>query len=135
MAATGDRVPCVYVEDGKVVNLDPADPIEGLLRRFLSPANAATGITHRSELTMDWSHGHNMSIVNGIGRIGFMKGGNSKALWKDEDMADHFTGQAVRFIKESKDGPFFLYFALHDIHVPRVPHPRFVGKTTMGSTR
>src|SRR5262249_15913252 len=27
---------------------------------------------------------------------------------------------------------FFLYFATHDIHVPRVPHPRFAGKTEMG---
>ncbi len=130
MAATGDRVPCVYVEDGKVVNLDPADPIEVSYKHPFP--GQKTGITHRSELTLDWSHGHNMSIVNGVGRIGFMKGG-TKALWKDEDMADHFTGQAVRFIKESKDQPFFLYFALHDIHVPRVPHPRFVGKTSMGS--
>ena len=27
MAATGDRVPCVYVENRRVVGLDPADPI------------------------------------------------------------------------------------------------------------
>jgi arylsulfatase A len=25
--ATNDRVPCVYVENSRVVNLDPADPI------------------------------------------------------------------------------------------------------------
>jgi arylsulfatase A-like enzyme len=129
MAATGDRVPCVYVEDGKVVNLDPVDPIEVSYKKPFP--GQKTGVTHRSELTMDWSHGHNMSIVNGIGRIGYMKGGTA-ALWKDEDMADHFAGQAVRFIRESKDRPFFLFFALHDPHVPRVPHPRFVGKTTMG---
>ena len=29
--------------------------------------------------------------------------------------------------------PFFLYFATHGIHVPRVPHPRFVGRTAMGA--
>jgi len=80
---------------------------------------------------MDWSHGHNNGVVNGIGRIGFMKGGRA-ALWKDEDMADQFTRHAVEFIKRSKDQPFFLYFATHDIHVPRVPNPRFVGQTTMG---
>jgi arylsulfatase A-like enzyme len=130
MAATGDRVPCVYVEDGKVVNLDPADPIEVSYKQPFP--GLPTGTTDRSTLKLDWSHGHNMAIVNGIGRIGFMKGG-SKALWKDEDMADHFTAQALRFIRESKEQPFFLYFALHDIHVPRVPHPRFVGKTSMGS--
>ena len=26
--ATGDRVPCVYVEDGRVVGYDPQDPIQ-----------------------------------------------------------------------------------------------------------
>lgn len=26
----------------------------------------------------------------------------------------------------------FLYYALHQPHVPRVPHPRFVGKSGMG---
>ena len=36
------------------------------------------------------------------------------------------------FIKQHRDKPFFLYFATHDIHVPRVPHPRFLGKTNMG---
>ena len=28
MAATNDRVPCVYVKDRNVVGLDPEDPIE-----------------------------------------------------------------------------------------------------------
>lgn len=129
MAATGDRVPCVYVQNGKVVNLDPADPIEVSYRKPFP--GLPTGVSHRSELKMDWSNGHNMAIVNGIGRIGYMKGG-TKTLWKDENMADDFAKQAVRFIRESKEQPFFLYYALHDIHVPRVPHPRFVGKTTMG---
>lgn len=130
MAATGDRVPCVYVEDGKVVNLDPADPI------FVSYRHAfpglPTGVSHRDDLKLDWQQEHNNAVVNGISRIGHMKGGAS-ALWKDEDMADHFTGRALDFIRRSKEQPFFLFFALHDIHVPRVPHPRFVGKTGMGS--
>jgi arylsulfatase A-like enzyme len=129
MAATGDRVPCVYVENGKVVNLDPADPIEVSYRHAFE--GEPTGTSHRKELRMDWSHGHNQAVVDGIGRIGYMKGGKA-ALWKDEEMADHFAGQALRFIRESKDQPFFLFYALHDIHVPRVPHPRFVGKTDMG---
>jgi arylsulfatase A-like enzyme len=129
MAATGDRVPCVYVADGKVVNLDPADPIEVSYQHHFE--GMPTGVSHREELKMDWSRGHNMAVVNGIGRIGYMRGGKS-ALWKDEDMADTFSAQAVKFIKESKDKPFFLFFAPHDVHVPRVPHPRFVGKTAMG---
>ena len=47
-------------------------------------------------------------------------------------MADTFTGKACPVSRTESARPFFLYFATHDIHVPRVPHPRFVGKTAMG---
>ena len=70
-----------------------------------------------------------MSIVNGISRIGYMKGGG-KALWKDENIADSITAHAVDFIKQHKDEPFFMYFATNDVHVPRFPHNRFRGKKT-----
>jgi arylsulfatase A-like enzyme len=70
-------------------------------------------------------------VVNGIGRIGYMKGGQA-ARWKDEDMAEVFTRQALGFIERERSRPFFLYFATHDVHVPRVPNSRFVGKTSMG---
>jgi arylsulfatase A-like enzyme len=129
MAATGDRVPCVYVENQWVVGLDPADPIRVDYREPFP--GEPTARTNREALKQDWSHGHNFGVVNGIGRIGYFTGGKA-ALWKDEDMADTFTQKALAFIQRSKDQPFFLYFATHDIHVPRVPHPRFVGKTTMG---
>ena len=80
---------------------------------------------------MNPSHGHDFTIVNGISRIGYMTGGKA-ARWVDEDIADTITGKAVSFIEKSKSGPFFLYFCTHDIHVPRVPHRRFVDKTPMG---
>ena len=35
-------------------------------------------------------------------------------------------------MEENKDGPFFLFFASHDLHVPRIPHERFQGKTDLG---
>jgi arylsulfatase A-like enzyme len=76
-----------------------------------------------------------MTIVNGISRIGWMTGGKA-ALWKDEDMADLFTSKAAAFIeqhvRQQRGTPFFLYFATHDLHVPRVPHPRFAGSSGMG---
>lgn len=72
-----------------------------------------------------------MSIVNGIGRIGYMKGGG-KALWKDENIADSITNHAIDFIKKNSNHPFFLYFATNDVHVPRFPHERFRGKSSMG---
>ena len=130
MAATGDRVPCVYIENHRIVGLLAEDPI------FINYKEAfpgePNGVQDRATLKMDWSVGHNQAVVNGIGRIGYMKGAKA-ALWKDENMADQFTRHAVAFIERSKDKPFFLYFATHDIHVPRVPHSRFVGQTTMGA--
>src|SRR5690606_3131246 len=53
------------------------------------------------------------------------------ALWEDESIADSITTHAVQFIEQNKSKPFFLYFGTNDIHVPRYPHPRFVGKTDM----
>lgn len=130
MAATGDRVPCVYVENERVVNLDPNDPIKVSYGGAFD--DEPTGAKNPELLKVHPSHGHNQAIVNGVSRIGHMKGGKA-ALWKDEDMADTFTQRAVSFLeKQTPNKPFFLYFATHDIHVPRVPHPRFAGKTPMG---
>ncbi len=129
MAATGDRVPCVYIENGEVVGLDPNDPIEV---SYTTPfPGEPTGKDNPELLTMPSSHGHNQALINGIGRIGYMKGGKS-ALWKDEEIADRITEKALEFIEAHQSEPFFLYFATNDIHVPRVPHPRFAGKSGMG---
>lgn len=129
MAATGDRVPCVYVENHRVVGLDTSDPIEVNYKKPFS--GEPTGETDRENLAMDWSHEHNDAIIHGIPRIGYMKGGKS-ALWQDEEMAKMFVRKAVDYIEREKAHPFFLYFASQDIHVPRVPNKDFVGKTTMG---
>jgi arylsulfatase A-like enzyme len=127
--ATGDRVPCVYIENRKVVGLDPADPITVNYKE--KTGNWPTGKENPELLKMHPSHGHDMTIVNGISRIGYMTGGRS-ALWIDENIADVITGKAVKFIEDNKDKHFFLYFATHDIHVPRVPNHRFTGKSGMG---
>ncbi|WP_190809450.1 arylsulfatase [Flagellimonas sp. S3867] len=129
MAATQDRVPTVYIENGGVVNLDPNDPIEIDYEKNFP--GEPTGMDNPEMLKMKWHHGHYNSIVNGISRIGFMKGGEA-AKWIDEDMADTFLVEAQRYIKENKDKPFFLYYALQQPHVPRTPHPRFVGSSGMG---
>ncbi len=129
LAATGDRVPCVYVEDEHIVNLDPKDPVFVDYEKNFE--GEPTGKLNPELLKMHPSHGHDNSIVNGISRIGFMKGGKS-ALWKDEEIAERITDKALAFIESSKDKPFFLYFATQDAHVPRVPGPRFVGKSGMG---
>jgi arylsulfatase A-like enzyme len=127
--ATGDRTPCVFVENHRVANFDPADPIE--INYDKKVGNEPTGAEHPDLLTTKPSHGHDNTIVGGISRIGYMAGGKA-ARWQDENIADVLTQHAVDFIKQNRDKPFFLYFATHDIHVPRVPHPRFRGATKMG---
>jgi arylsulfatase A-like enzyme len=131
--ATGDRTPCVYVENQRVVGLDPADPIKVNFNfKEENYPGEPDGRRDRAALKLDWDYGHHFAVVNGIGRIGYMTGGKT-ARWVDEDMADTLAGKGSAFIARNKDKPFFLYFATHDIHVPRVPHPRFVGKTAMGA--
>ncbi len=129
IAATNDRVPTVFVENGSVVGLDPNDPIE--INYDKNFEGEPTALTNPEMLKMHWAHGHNNSIVNGIPRIGYMKGGES-AKWVDEEMADYFVGKVKNFISENEDKPFFLYYGLHQPHVPRTPNRRFVGTTTMG---
>jgi len=129
MAATQDRVPTVYIENGRVVGLDPDDPIEvSYTKNF---PGEPTGKDHPEMLKMRWHHGHFNTVVNGISRIGFMKGGHS-ARWVDENMADTFLLKARNYILEHSGEPFFLYYALQQPHVPRTPHPRFVGSTDLG---
>jgi arylsulfatase A-like enzyme len=127
--ATVDRVPCVFVEGRRVVNADSSNPIEVSYARKIG--NDPTGAEHPELLKLKPSHGHDQTIVNGISRIGFMSGGQA-ARWKDEDIADVLTQRAVSFIESNKDKPFFLYFATHDVHVPRTPNARFVGTSGCG---
>ena len=130
--ATGDRVPCVYRrEPSRRRPRSGRSDSRSAIRAKVG--NEPTGAERPDLLTIKTTpgHGHDNTIVNGISRIGYMTGGKA-ARWHDEDMADTLTQQAVEFIKRNRDKPFFLYFATHDIHVPRVPHPRFRGATKMG---
>ena len=127
--ATGDRVPCVFVENGDVVGRDPADPIYVSFGKKIG--DEPTGRENPEMLKMKPSHGHDNTIINGISRIGFMTGGHA-ARWVDEEISTNITAKALDFIGKNKSNPFFLYFSTHDIHVPRVPNHRFVGKSGMG---
>lgn len=135
LPSTNDRVPCVYLENHRVVNYDPNDSI--FVGRKPEQVNRPgsteypDGLKNREAMTYyESTHGHENSVINGIGRIGYMSGGK-KALWNDETMADEFVKQATKYIKSNKDKPFFMYYSAQDIHVPRAPHPRFQGKTEL----
>lgn len=129
MAATADRVPSVFIENGRIVNLDPNDPIQVNYQEMVG--NEPTGISHPNLLRLQADEQHSGTIVNGISRIGFMSGGQ-RARFRDEDMADTYLNKAIGFINQNKDKPFFLYFAPNENHVPRVVHERFQGSTSLG---
>ncbi len=129
LPTTNDRVPQVYVHDHRVPNLDPSDPL-WVGSKKPAPEHP-TGLTHRDTLKMNWSHGHNSTIHNGISRIGFYTGGHA-ARFRDEDLADKWVEKSNEFIEQHQNEPFFLFFASHDIHVPRMPHERFQGATSLG---
>ena len=108
--ATGDRVPCIWVENHRVVGLDPSDPIK-----------------------LDYSVGRGAprSFINGIPRIGEQQGGKA-ALWKDDELSAVIAKKSGEFIEQHKGERFFLEVATHNIHVPRVPQPQFKGASQCG---
>jgi arylsulfatase A len=129
--ATSDRVPTIFIENDHVVGLEASDPIEVNYNQKVG--NEPTGKENPELLKLNASpnHGHNNTIVNGIGRIGFMSGGK-KARWTDEEIAHVFVDKAEAFIGQHQKEPFFLYFSLNDIHVPRMPSTQFKGKSGLG---
>ena len=129
MAATQDRVPTVYIKNGDVFNHDPNDPIEIDYKKNFSGEPTGEDSPHLLKMKADAQH--NRTIVNGIPRIGHMKGGQT-ARWVDEDMADVFLDEVKAYVQNKKEQPFFLYYGLQQPHVPRTPHQRFIGATTLG---
>ena len=129
--ATADRVPTVFLENHKIVALDPADPIQVDYKNKVG--NDPTGIENPELLKMKSSpgQGHNNTIVNGIGRIGYMSGGH-QARWTDEEMPLTFLSKAKDFIEVNQKNPFFLFYTLTEPHVPRMPSTMFKDKSGLG---
>jgi arylsulfatase A len=129
--ATADRVPTVFMENHKVIALDPSDPIEVNYKDKVG--NDPTGKEHPELLKLKSSpgQGHDNTIINGIGRIGYMTGGQ-KARWVDEEVSTTFLTKAKEYIEKNSSKPFFLYFTLTEPHVPRMPATMFRGKSGLG---
>lgn len=129
--ATADRVPTVFMENHKVVALDSSDPIEVSYKEKVG--YDPTGKEHPELLKLKSSpgQGHDQTIVNGIGRIGYMSGGKT-ARWTDEEMPLTFLQKAKDFIEHNQQHPFFLYYAFTEPHVPRMPSTIFKGKSGLG---
>lgn len=127
--ATNDRVPCIFIENRYVVGYDENDPI--VVSYTEKVGSEPTGKENPELLSLNYHYGHDGTIINGISRIGWMSGGKT-ALWDDETMAETILGKAVDFIVENKDAPFFLYYATHNAHEPRVPSAAYRGKSAAG---
>ena len=129
--ATADRVPTVFLENQLVLNMDPGDPIEVNYKTKIG--TDPTGKEHPELLKQkaDPQQGHDNTIVNGIGRIGFMTGGKL-ARWTDEELSFTFLEKAKAFIREHRQTPFFLTYNLTEPHAPRMPATMFKGKSKLG---
>ena len=129
--ATADRVPTVFIENGNVVGLDLKDPIKVSYKEKIG--DDPTGKEHPELLKMhtDPIQGHDQTIVNNIGRIGYMTGGKT-ARWTDEELSFTFLEKAKQFMEGNKNKPFFLYYASTEPHVPRMPATMFKGKSGLG---
>ena len=111
--ATNDRIPTMLVRNHRVEGLDPADPVSYTYDK--AEAEAA-GMS-------PWAAGRN--------RIGWSKGGKA-AWWKDTELADIHTRESIAFIERNRANRFFLYYAPHNVHAPKVPGPRFKGRSGLG---
>ena len=94
--ATSDRVPTIFIENENVVGLQASDPIEVDYKQ--KTGTEPTGLENPELLKLKASpnHGHNNTIVNGIGRIGYMSGGK-QARWTDEEVAHVFVDRMQIF--------------------------------------
>jgi arylsulfatase A len=99
--------PYVYVENYRVVGLQPDDPLE-------YGAKAET-----EEFPEKW----NIEI-----------GGGKKAhgLFKDRMIGATLVAKAVGWVRDHKNKPFFLYLATTNIHHPFTPAERFIGTSEAG---
>jgi arylsulfatase A-like enzyme len=129
--ATADRVPTVFIENHHVVGLDTEDPISVDYKQKIG--NEPTGKENPELLKLQATpnHGHNQTIVNGVGRIGFMTGGKT-ARWTDEEIPLTFLQKAKDFIDSNRSRSFFLFYALTEPHVPRMPSTIFKGTSRLG---
>ncbi len=128
--ATTDRVPTVFVENGRVPNIKTDDSIKVRYNKIIGCE--PTGLSHPQLLKQKADTQHSNTIINGISRIGYMTGGKT-ARWIDEEISYVLNERAKSFIRSNANNPFFLYYPFPNIHVPRTPNKQFIGSTVMGA--
>ena len=106
--------PFVYMENRRIVGLDPADPL--IYKRG--------GKTHGLEYPEKNAapRPHMASLIGGKA---------AHELYVDELIGEKLTQKALTWMNKQSQ-PFFLYYASHNIHHPFTPHPYFKGKSECG---
>lgn len=100
--------PFVWVEDRRVVGLDPADPLvyggtpptQSYPEKMLAPGMSGAKAAHD--------------------------------LYRDDQLGTSLTEKAVTWIRSHQDEPFFLFFSTPHVHHPFTPAKRFVGTSSCG---
>jgi arylsulfatase A-like enzyme len=127
--ATVDRVPCVFIDNHAVYNLNPKDPIQISYQHPFDDEPVAR--EHPELLKYPGDQQHSDALINGIGRIGYMSGGKA-ARWVDEEITDVLAARARQVIENRGEAPLFLLLGAHDPHKPHLPHARFEGESRAG---
>lgn len=100
--------PFVYVENHKVVGYTEDDPF----------------IYGQRSITKEVFEKNRLDDIGGADQ--------AHALYVDEEVGTHLTHKAIRWMKQQKNQPFFLYLATTNIHHPFTPAPQFLGTSQCG---
>jgi arylsulfatase A-like enzyme len=106
------QFPHVFIENHRVVGLKPEDPL-----RLIPDPRTSGRKSYRDRLKLTPAHKFS---------------GGKGALYDEENLAVQLTEKAVAWIETRTSEPFFLYFALRNVHAPLKPHPRFRGTSAIG---
>jgi arylsulfatase A-like enzyme len=109
LPTVSSHAPFVFVEDHRVLGLDPADPLV-FGGEPDTPRYPEKILTHQ--------------VMSGAKA--------AHALYRDEELGTLLTKKAVTWIRTHQARPFFLYFPTPQIHHPFTPHPRFQGTSACG---
>ena len=116
----------------------------GLASRALTMAEVFKGAGYTTGMCGKWHLGDGpgmQPMKQGFDSAFYIKSSNNqtKKLWRGEELvanpfdnrrlSEQFAGEAIKFIRENRDRPFFLYLPFTAPHFPAQAHPDWKGKS------
>jgi len=120
---------------------------KGLSTKALTMPRVFKSAGYRTGLFGKWHLGQRPGLLpmdHGFDDTYYLKASNnlSKKIWRGAKQAadafdngrltEYFTRESIRFVKENKDRPFFLYLPYTAPHFPVRAHPDWKGKSAYG---